>query len=61
VFEDEASFARLWLGTGRVFLFVPNDRNIENLKSLGAPYYLVARAGGKSVYSNRPVASAASN
>jgi 4-amino-4-deoxy-L-arabinose transferase-like glycosyltransferase len=61
VFEDDASFARLWLGPGRVFLFVPNDRNIENLKSLGAPYYLVARAGGKSVYSNRPVASAASN
>jgi 4-amino-4-deoxy-L-arabinose transferase-like glycosyltransferase len=61
VFENDASFAQLWLGPGRVFLFVPNDRNIENLESLGAPYYLVARAGGKSVYSNRPVTDTASN
>jgi hypothetical protein len=45
VFEDDTSFAQLWLGPGRV----------------GAPYYLVARAGGKSVYSNRPVAARASN
>jgi hypothetical protein len=61
VFEDDASFARLWLGPGRVFLFVPNDRNIEKVQSLGAPYYLVARAGGKRVYSNRPVAEAPPN
>jgi 4-amino-4-deoxy-L-arabinose transferase-like glycosyltransferase len=55
VFEDDASFARLWLGPGRVFFFVPSGRNIDNLKRLGAPYYLVARAGAKSVYSNRPI------
>ena len=58
VFEDDASFAQLWRGSRRVFLFVPNDRNIDNLKSLGTPYYLVARAGGKSVYSNQPPAPA---
>jgi 4-amino-4-deoxy-L-arabinose transferase-like glycosyltransferase len=61
VFEDDASFAHLWRGPGRVFFFIPNSGNIEKLKSLGAPYYLVARAGGKSVYSNRPVAGAASH
>lgn len=55
VFEDDASFARLWLGPGRVFLFVPSDGGIDILQSLRAPYYLIARAGGKSVYSNRPV------
>jgi 4-amino-4-deoxy-L-arabinose transferase-like glycosyltransferase len=59
VFEDDASFARLWLGPGRVFFFVPNDGNIDNLKGMGAPYYLVARTGSKSVYSNRPVAAGA--
>lgn len=59
VFEDDASFARLWLGPGRVFFFIPSDKNIDPLKSLGAPYYLVARAGEKSVYSNQPVAAAA--
>src|SRR5580700_6326814 len=61
VFEDDASFAHLWLGPGRVFFFIPSDSNIDPLQSLGAPYYLVARAGGKSVYSNQPLTSAASN
>ena len=61
VFEDDTSFAHLWLGPGRVFFFIPNRGNTDKLESLGAPYYLVARAGGKSVYSNRPVAGAASN
>jgi hypothetical protein len=42
-----------------VFFFVPNDGNIDNLKGMGAPYYLVARTGSKSVYSNRPVAAGA--
>jgi 4-amino-4-deoxy-L-arabinose transferase-like glycosyltransferase len=61
VFEDDVSFAHLWLGPGRVFFFLPNSGNIEKMKSLGAPYYLVARAGGKSVYSNRPAAGGAPN
>jgi 4-amino-4-deoxy-L-arabinose transferase-like glycosyltransferase len=61
VFEDDASFAKLWLGPGRVFFFVPNDEDIDKLKKLGAPYYLLARSGRKSVYSNRPVAGGTSN
>jgi 4-amino-4-deoxy-L-arabinose transferase-like glycosyltransferase len=58
VFEDDVSFAQLWHGSGRVFFFTPNDKALDKLQSLGAPYYLVARAGGKSVYSNQPVAGA---
>ena len=61
VFEDDASFARLWRGPGRVFFFIPSDLNIDPLQKLGAPYYLVAKAGEKSVYSNQPVAVAAPN
>jgi 4-amino-4-deoxy-L-arabinose transferase-like glycosyltransferase len=57
VFEDDASFARLWRGPGRVFFFVPSDRNTDPLQKLGVPYYLVAKAGEKSVYSNQPVAA----
>jgi hypothetical protein len=61
VFEDDASFAKLWLGPGRVFFFVPNDEDVDKLKKLGAPYYLLARSGRKSVFSNRPVAGGTSN
>lgn len=61
VFEDDASFARLWRGPARVFFFVPSDLNTDPLQKLGAPYYLVAKAGEKSVYTNQPVTGAASN
>jgi hypothetical protein len=61
VFEDDASFARLWRGPGRVFFFIPSDMDTDPLQKLGAPYYLVAKAGEKSVYSNQPVAAAAPN
>ena len=61
VFEDDASFARLWRGPGRVFFFIPSDRNTDPLQKLGVPYYLVAKAGEKSVYTNQPVAVAAPN
>lgn len=55
VFEDDASFARLWLGPGRVFFITPSDKDYSILQRLGVPYYDVARAGGKAVYSNRPI------
>jgi len=61
VFEDDASFARLWRGPGRVFFFIPSDLDTDPLQKLGAPYYLVAKAGEKSVYSNQPVPVAAPN
>jgi hypothetical protein len=61
VFEDDASFARLWRGPGRVFFFIPSDLNTDPLQKLGVPYYLVAKAGEKSVYTNQPLAVAAPN
>jgi 4-amino-4-deoxy-L-arabinose transferase-like glycosyltransferase len=61
VFEDDASFARLWRGPGRVFFFIPSDLDTHPLQKLGTPYYLVAKAGEKSVYSNQPVTVAAPN
>jgi 4-amino-4-deoxy-L-arabinose transferase-like glycosyltransferase len=61
VFEDDASFARLWRGPGRVFFFIPSDLNTDPLQKLGVPYYLVAKAGEKTVYTNQPLAVAAPN
>jgi 4-amino-4-deoxy-L-arabinose transferase-like glycosyltransferase len=54
VFEDDASFAKLWQGPGRVFFFAANAKGVEKLKSLPAPYYEVAHSGEKAIYSNRP-------
>jgi len=52
VFEDDASFARLWLGSARVFFVMPSEQGLEKLQALGKPYYSVAQSGGKSVYTN---------
>jgi len=54
VFEDDASFAKLWVGPGRVFFVDINATGVEKLNALPAPYYEVARSGEKRVYSNRP-------
>jgi 4-amino-4-deoxy-L-arabinose transferase-like glycosyltransferase len=54
VFEDDASFAKLWAGSGRVFFIATDDKGVEKLRSLPAPYYEVTRSGEKTVYSNRP-------
>lgn len=58
VFEDDASFARLWLGPGRVFFITASDKDYSILQRLRAPYYDLVRAGGKVVYSNRPISVA---
>jgi 4-amino-4-deoxy-L-arabinose transferase-like glycosyltransferase len=54
VFEDDASFAKLWAGPGRVFFIATKAEGVEKLKLLPVPYYEVARSGEKTVYSNRP-------
>jgi 4-amino-4-deoxy-L-arabinose transferase-like glycosyltransferase len=54
VFEDDASFAKLWVGPGRVFFVDINATGVEKLKSLPAAYYEIAHSGEKAVYSNRP-------
>jgi 4-amino-4-deoxy-L-arabinose transferase-like glycosyltransferase len=55
VFEDDASFARLWAGSARVFFVMPKEPGLEKLQALGAPYYELARSGGKRVYTNHPL------
>ncbi|HXL21689.1 MAG TPA: glycosyltransferase family 39 protein [Candidatus Dormibacteraeota bacterium] len=55
VFEDDASFARLWLGSAQVFFVMPSEQGLEKLQVLGSPYYSVAQSGGKSVYTNHPL------
>ena len=57
VFEDDASFARMWAGPARVFFVMPKQAGLEKLQALGSPYYQVARSGGKNVYTNHPCAS----
>ncbi|MBO0861840.1 MAG: glycosyltransferase family 39 protein [Chloracidobacterium sp.] len=54
VFIDKAEIARLWTQGQRVFLFT-TDENFATLeKALSGVVYPIARAGGKSVYSNYP-------
>jgi hypothetical protein len=50
IFDDEASFGRLWGGRTRVFLWTPMDQ----VPRLVGPAYTIARSGGKEVVSNQP-------
>ena len=54
IFEDYESFARLWIGPIRVFLFTEDylkDRAIGTIDTV----FVFARQGGKVVLTNRPV------
>lgn len=55
VFEDDASFAKLWLGPRRVFFITFNERGLEKLNHLPATHYEIIHSGGKTVFSNRPI------
>jgi len=51
IFETPESVAVLWNGPAEVFLWTDHD----NPKELhGLTSFLLARSGGKSIYSNRP-------
>ncbi len=50
IFDDAASFGRLWGGPARVFLWTPMDQ----VPRLVGPAYTIARSGGKEVVSNQP-------
>jgi 4-amino-4-deoxy-L-arabinose transferase-like glycosyltransferase len=50
VFDDDASFQRLWSGQQRVFLWTPTDQ----VPALPGPAYAIAQSGGKEVLSNQP-------
>ena len=51
VFETPQSFAELWSGQARVFLWT-DQHNPKELA--GLPYFLLARSGGKAIFTNRP-------
>ena len=51
VFETQDSFAGLWNGSKRVFLWTDQD---DPSALHGLTSYVIARRGGKTVFSNRP-------
>jgi hypothetical protein len=55
VFETQASFVEMWHGPQRVFLWAEED---EPPALRGLTSYVVARRGGKIIFSNQPVAPA---
>jgi 4-amino-4-deoxy-L-arabinose transferase-like glycosyltransferase len=55
VFETPASFAEMWNGPQRVFLWAEEE---EPPALRGLTNYVVARRGGKIIFSNRPMAAA---
>jgi 4-amino-4-deoxy-L-arabinose transferase-like glycosyltransferase len=50
VFETPQTFATMWSGTARVFLWTDQD---DPKELLGMPHYLLARSGGKAIFTNR--------
>jgi hypothetical protein len=54
VFEDDASFRKLWQGKDRVFFVVYDQKGQEKLSGLGPASFEIAKSWGKWVYSNRP-------
>ncbi len=50
IFDDDASFRRLWKGPKRIFLWTPQD----HVPALPGPIYAIAQSGGKEILSNQP-------
>jgi len=56
VFEDDESFARLWNGSRRVFLFTEDYSKDRALAAIDqSKVYVFVRQGGKVVLTNQPV------
>jgi Dolichyl-phosphate-mannose-protein mannosyltransferase len=59
VFLNDREFLALWKGPHRVFLFVPESKREDAAQRLPASgSYLIAKSGGKAVYSNQPSTAA---
>jgi hypothetical protein len=52
VFETQASFVEMWRGPRRVFLWAEED---DPAALRGLTSYVVARRGGKTIFSNQPI------
>ncbi len=50
VFETPQSFAKLWAGAARVFLWTDQD---DPKELAGMQHFLLARSGGKAIFTNR--------
>ncbi|MGH9747543.1 MAG: ArnT family glycosyltransferase [Candidatus Acidiferrales bacterium] len=56
IFEDKESFARLWNGPNRVYVFAPESRTDEAMDGIDAKsIHIFARTGGKVVLTNQPM------
>jgi len=53
IFLDDARFNRLWAGADRVYLVTGDPKKRDSVAGV-APAYLVTKAGGRYVLSNRP-------
>ncbi len=53
VFEDDASFAKLWTGPQRVFFVTYDAEGPKILNRYSTPGFELARSGDKTVFSNR--------
>jgi 4-amino-4-deoxy-L-arabinose transferase-like glycosyltransferase len=53
IFLDDARFDKLWAGPERVY-FITHDEKKRDTLSAFAPVYLLAKAGGRYVFTNRP-------
>ena len=51
IFDDDASFAALWKGPQRVFVWVEEDKVPSMMRQAG--YFQLARSGGKLILMNR--------
>lgn len=58
IFLDNTQLAQLWAGPIRVYFVTGDDKKRDSLAGI-APVYLLAKSGGKFVYTNRPVSTAA--
>jgi len=58
IFLDDAQFARVWAGPSRVFFVTGSNERRVYLEKI-SPLYQLAQAGGKFVFTNRPVTPAA--
>jgi 4-amino-4-deoxy-L-arabinose transferase-like glycosyltransferase len=53
IFLDDAQFAQLWAGPDRVYFITSHEDRRDTLASV-APVYLLTKAGGRYVLTNRP-------
>ena len=55
IFLDDQSFARLWNGPNRVFLFTEDYVQDQALRDVNAgTVFVFAREGGKTIFTNHP-------